>query len=163
MPRGYVAERDGGPERDAPTGVVAAHDARRVVAHRIEARYRPPVFGEHLRVLVAAKPREGAEIANDQLDRVERPLPDRRNARIGPVVRIAERAVVGRRAFGEFRIFPVFGMLVEILDGAPQPSEKALAAARARSTTAVQRGGRRKARTAQLSFEGLDDDEVEDE
>src|SRR5690606_22514501 len=118
---GYVAECDGGPQRDAAAGIVPAHDARRIVAHRIKARYRPPVFGKHLRVLVAAQPRKGTEIANDQFLRVERPFADRRDTWIGLVLGIAERAVVGRGALAELRVFSMLGMFVEILDGTSQP------------------------------------------
>ena len=98
-----IPERQRGPQRDAGAGIVAAHDARHVVAGGIEARDRLAVLVERAGVFVGPDAGIGAEIADHHLDRVKRPVLDRRDAGVRAVQRIALVAVIGARALAELR------------------------------------------------------------
>ena len=66
-----VAECHGGAERDAAAGIIAAHDARHVVAGGIEARDDLPVLIDDPCIRIGPEPGEGAEIARHHFDRIE--------------------------------------------------------------------------------------------
>ena len=99
-----ISESQRGSERDAGAGIVAAHDSRHVVVNCIEARDRLAVGIECAGVLVGPDAGIGAEIADHHLDRVERSVLDRRDARVRPMQRVALVAVVGARSLAESRI-----------------------------------------------------------
>ena len=67
LPRNIPA-RQRGTERDAGAGIVAAHDARHIVAGGIEAGDRLAVFVQRAGVLVGPDAGIGAEVADHQLD-----------------------------------------------------------------------------------------------
>jgi hypothetical protein len=113
----HVAEGQRRAERDARAGVVAAHDAGRVVAHGIQALDGLAVGVEHAGLLVGDETGEGADVAHDQPDGVVRAVLQRRHARVGRDVGVALVAVVGLAALAEERVFPGGGGLVELLHG----------------------------------------------
>src|SRR5215475_15250140 len=96
--------------------MLAAHDARHVVAGRIEALDHRASRIERPRMRVGLDPGIGAEIADHHLDGVERPALDRRDAGVGPMLRVALISVIGARALAEIRIGAVDGILVERSD-----------------------------------------------
>jgi hypothetical protein len=112
-----VAEGDGRPQRDAGAGVVAAHDAGGVVAHRVQAGDGPVVGAQHARVLVGGQAGEGADVAHHQADGVERAVLQRRQAGVGAVVGVALVAVVGLAALAEVGVLAAARGFVEALDG----------------------------------------------
>src|SRR5262245_30247294 len=80
MTAGNVAEGQRRPKRDAGAGIIAAHDARHVVAGGIEPGNHPSLRIERACVLVGDDAGIGAEIADHHLDGVERAVLDRRDA-----------------------------------------------------------------------------------
>src|SRR6266545_1201123 len=116
-----IPERQRGSERDAGAGIVAAHDARHVVAGGIEARDRLTVLVQRTGVFVGPDAGIGAEIADHQLDRVEWPVLDRRDAGVRAVQRIALVAVIGARALAEGGIAAFRGWGVELGDRGLEP------------------------------------------
>jgi len=133
-----IGEGDGRAERDAAARVVAAHDARRVVARRIEPGDRPAVLTQDLGILVAAQAREGAEVAHHHLDGVVGRRLQRRDAGVRLVLGVAQRAVVGGAAAPVLGMLDVAGVDVVAADGLGEPSG-------ARADLARQRLGRRAA------------------
>src|SRR5207302_9598426 len=93
-----IAERQRRAERDAGAGIVAAHDARHIVADRIEARDRLSGRVQCAGAGVGPDAGVSAEITDHHLDRTERAVRDRRDAGVGAVQRIALVAVIGARA-----------------------------------------------------------------
>ena len=104
---GDVAESHCGAKRDAATRVVAAHDARHVVAARVETSDRSSVCIKHTSRLVGAKAGKGAEAAGYDLDGVERSILDGGNARIRAMTGITLHAVVWRFATTKLGILAV--------------------------------------------------------
>ena len=72
---------------------------------------------EHACMLIRAETRERAQVSDHQLDRVERPMLQRSDARIGPIERIALIAVVCLAAFAELRVLASARTFVESRDG----------------------------------------------
>src|SRR5436305_1035109 len=89
-----VAEGHSRSQRDPATGIVTAHDARRIVAGGVKAGNRRAVFGKHARMLVAPQSGKRAEVADHDLDGVERTLLERRHARVWLVRGIAEPEII---------------------------------------------------------------------
>ena len=116
MLAGDVAEGHRGAERDPAAGIVTAHDAGRVIADRVQSLDRTPRGIEHSCLMVGANAGKGAQIAQDHLDRVERPAFERRHARIGLVLGVSEKAVVGGCAFAELGVLTPAGVRVDGLD-----------------------------------------------
>src|ERR1700737_2567186 len=75
-----VAEGQSRTKCDARARIIAAHDARDIVSHRVEARDRLTITAEHARVLIGRQTGVSAEITDDHLDRVERSVFDRLHA-----------------------------------------------------------------------------------
>src|SRR5262245_170845 len=67
----------------------------------MKARDAAAVGVERAGMLVGPDAAIGAEIADHQLDRIERSALDRRDAGIGPMQRIALVAIIGTRALAE--------------------------------------------------------------
>ena len=102
---GDVAKGHGGPEGDAATGVVAAHDAVHVVAPGVQTRNGLALGVEHLGVCVATQACESAQAARHHAHGVKRPLLQRGHAGVGASVRgVALDAVVGRFAFAKLGV-----------------------------------------------------------
>ena len=116
-----IAERQRRAERDAGAGIVAAHDARHVVAGGIEARDRLAVGIERARMLVGLDAGIGAEIADHHLDRVERSVLDRRDAGVRAVQRVALVAVIGARSLAEGGIASLGGVALNSATVASSP------------------------------------------
>src|SRR5690606_34161747 len=102
--RGDIAEGDGRSQRDTATRVVAAHNARRVIACGVEAGHRSAVAVQDAGLLLAAQAGEGAEIADDELHGIERAGFYRRQARIRPMFGIPERKVISGAALVKLRV-----------------------------------------------------------
>src|SRR3954469_7902698 len=96
-----IPERQRGAEGDAGAGIVAAHDARHVVAGGIKAGDRLAVLVQRAGVFVGFDAGIGAEIADHKLDRVKRSVLDWRDAGVRTVQRIALVAVIGARSLAE--------------------------------------------------------------
>src|SRR5688572_10880064 len=99
-----VAEGHGRAQRNAAAWIIAAHDARHIVASGIEARNDPPALVDDLRIRIGAKAREGPEIARHDLYRIEGTALDGTDTGIWLLVRIAEIAVIGGAAALELLI-----------------------------------------------------------
>src|SRR5262249_14462482 len=89
MLAGDIAKGERRSERDAGAGIIAAHDARHVVAGGIEALDHLASRIERPRIRVGLDPGIGAEIADHHLDGVERPVFDRRDARVRSILRVS--------------------------------------------------------------------------
>src|SRR6186713_2535114 len=101
MTPGNVAEGQRRPKRDAGTGIIAAHDARHVVAGGIKPGNHPALRVQRPRILVGDDAGIGAEIADHHFDGVERAVIDRGHAGVGAVHGVALVAVIGLRALAE--------------------------------------------------------------
>src|SRR5437868_1148797 len=88
MPASDIAEGQGRAERDAGAGIVAAHDACHVVADGIKPGDRAVSRVERAGMLVGLDAGIGAEIADHDLDGVERTVLELRDAGIRPVQRV---------------------------------------------------------------------------
>src|ERR1700730_13244283 len=101
---GDVAEGHRGADGRARAGVAVAHHGYARVAGRVEAGDRGTVLAQHAGSLVGAQPALGAEVAGNDLDRVERRLRQRGQVRVGPAPRVAVVAVVGGVTAAEVRV-----------------------------------------------------------
>ena len=96
MPAGDIAEGHGWTDIDSTGRVVAAHHARHVGTGSVKARNRVAIRLQHTRVSIGLQASEGTEATWQNLDRVEGPAFDRRDAGIGLLIAIASIAVIGR-------------------------------------------------------------------
>src|SRR4029079_6614280 len=117
MSGGNIAKRHGRSQCDAAAGIVAAHDARRIVAGGVEPGNGRTVVGQHTRVLVALQSGKRAEVADHDPDGVERPLLERSHAGVRLVRGIAEPEIVGVGSLVEFRILAAARVLIEGCNG----------------------------------------------
>jgi hypothetical protein len=96
VPAGDIAEGHGWTDIDSTGRVVAAHHARHVGTGGVKARNRVAILVQHTRVSIGHQASEGTGAAWQNLDCVEGPVLDRRDAGIGLVIGIASIAIIGR-------------------------------------------------------------------
>src|ERR1700733_2007882 len=101
MPAGDITEGQRRAERNAGTWIITAHDARHVVTGGIKPWNHTAGGIECARVGVGEDARIGTEIADHNLDRIERAVRDRRDTRVRPMQGNTLVAVIGARTLAE--------------------------------------------------------------
>src|SRR5699024_10252283 len=114
---GEVAEHHGRADGGARAGVGVPHDRRGGVAGGVEPLDHGAVLAEYAAPDVGVDAALGAEVSGDHLDRVERRLGDRPEARVGLVRRVAVVVVVPGGAAVEVLVAAVRREAVEPVGG----------------------------------------------
>ena len=81
-----ITKCHGWPQRDAATGIVAAHHTRKVVAAGIQPVNRMAVYIQGLRMFVATQARKRAQTTRHNAHRIERPILNGGHTGVAPFV-----------------------------------------------------------------------------
>ena len=115
--RSDIGERDRRPERDAWSGIGAAHHRLHVVAAGIEAGYRPIVRNPARGPGIGDQPRRRPDVGRIKPQRIERRRRNRAEVGVGAAGgRIAIVVLVDRAAPAEFEVAPGLRIAIHAVD-----------------------------------------------